>query len=188
MLLALPVVVLLVTPALAAEVRLTDRGFSPRSTTVAAGEDIVWTNLSDAVQTIVGEDGTWDSGPLQPGETFTIALREPGTVRYATADGLREAEIHVTDPPDEDGPEDAADGTEPAGAPDDGVAEDADAVDGAVPEVDATATAVSEDGVDGSAALPDTGLPAAAAGVAAVVLLSAGLLALRLARVGRTPA
>lgn len=74
--------------AAAAEVRLTESGFEPGEATVAAGETIVWMNSSNRTATIVGPDGAWDSGPLAPGETFSIALRQEGTVRYATLDGL----------------------------------------------------------------------------------------------------
>jgi hypothetical protein len=86
---------LLAVPALAAEVRLDDDGFSPANVRVEVGEDIVWVNGTDEEQTVVGEDGTWDSGPLQPGETFSVALRDVGTFRYATADGAAEGSITV---------------------------------------------------------------------------------------------
>ncbi len=86
---------LLAVPALAAEVTLGEDGFVPATVRVETGEDVVWTNATDEEQTIVGEDGTWDSGPLQPGETFSVALRAAGTVRYATADGAAEGSIEV---------------------------------------------------------------------------------------------
>lgn len=73
--------------AAAAEIRVTDDGFEPAEVTVAAGETIVWMNGAGREITIVGPDGAWDSGPLAAGETFSIALRQEGTVRYATLDG-----------------------------------------------------------------------------------------------------
>jgi hypothetical protein len=129
--LVLLLVGLLALPALAAqEVRLTDDGFSPRTVRVDPGEDIVWINATDEVATVVGEDGTWDSGPLQPGETFSVALRQPGTVRYATADGEAEGQIRVRPAADQVATEDNGD--------------EADAADDAAP----------------AAALPNTGQPA----------------------------
>lgn len=84
-----------VSSAAAAEIRLSDEGFAPDTIDVAPGEDIIWVNDSSARQTIVGEDGRWDSGPLAPGESFSVSLREPGTVAYGTADGAQLGEIIV---------------------------------------------------------------------------------------------
>jgi plastocyanin len=83
-----------------AEVRLTDAGFAPAVVRVEAGEDVVWVNGTEREQTIVAEGGAWDSGPLQPGETFSVALRDPGTVRYATEDGVAEGRVIVGTAPD----------------------------------------------------------------------------------------
>jgi plastocyanin len=77
---ALALVVLAAIPALAAEIALTDDGFEPDEVTVDVGETFVWTNETDSEQTIVGQDGSWDSGPLAPGETFSVSLRSEGKV------------------------------------------------------------------------------------------------------------
>ncbi len=108
---AVPVllVVLAATPALAVDIRLTTDGFVPAAVLVEVGEEIVWINQADRTHTVVGEDGTWDSGPLRPGESFSIALREPGTVRYATADGELSGVIRVTEPTEEVDEPDGAD-------------------------------------------------------------------------------
>jgi plastocyanin len=84
---ALALLAALAAPALAANVRLTDSGFEPRQTTVQPGETVVWTNSTEGRQTITGADGSWDSGPLGPGETFSVQLRQPGTITFRTADG-----------------------------------------------------------------------------------------------------
>jgi plastocyanin len=96
--------------ALAAEVQLTDEGFEPDEVTVEAGDTIVWTNASDDTHTIVGEDGRWDSGPLAPGETFSLSLRAEGTYGYETQDGAHTGTIVVVaelddDPEPEEEPE-----------------------------------------------------------------------------------
>jgi LPXTG-motif cell wall-anchored protein len=92
---ALALVVLAAIPALAAEIALTDDGFEPDEVTVDVGETVVWTNETDSEQTIVGQDGSWDSGPLAPGETFSVSLRSEGTVDYGTEDGEHEGQIVV---------------------------------------------------------------------------------------------
>lgn len=100
---------LLAAPAHAAEIRLTEDGFDPDVVRVEAGTDVVWINASEGEQTIIGEDGTWDSGPLRTGETFSVALRDVGTVRYATADGSAEGRIIVRAAADTDDADDTDD-------------------------------------------------------------------------------
>lgn len=87
---------LMASPALAGEVTLDDDGFAPAELTVAPGETIVWTNASSAEHTVLAEDGTWDSGPLEPGDTFSITLRREGSYPYGTGDGTHTATIVVS--------------------------------------------------------------------------------------------
>ena len=93
--LSLVILVVAAAPALAATVRLTDSGFEPRETTIAPGETVVWTNATEQRVTIVGTDGSWDSGPLGPGETFSVQLRQPGTIGFRTQDGTATGTIRV---------------------------------------------------------------------------------------------
>lgn len=93
--LSLLILVIAAAPALAATVRLTDSGFEPRETTIAPGETVVWTNATEQRVTIVGADGSWDSGPLGPGETFSVQLRQPGTIGFRTEDGTASGTIRV---------------------------------------------------------------------------------------------
>lgn len=81
--------------AFAADVVLGSGGFEPQTVTVEPGEEIVWVNDSVTPQTIIGEDGSWDSGPLAAGETFSVALRTAGTVTYGTEDGVHLGQIEV---------------------------------------------------------------------------------------------
>ena len=94
---ALPLLILVAAaaPALAATVRLTDSGFEPRELTIAPGETVVWTNATEQRQTIVGTDGSWDSGPLGPGETFSVQLRQPGTIGFRTEGGTASGTVRV---------------------------------------------------------------------------------------------
>jgi LPXTG-motif cell wall-anchored protein len=111
----LALVVLVALPALAAEIELTDDGFEPDEVTVDVGETVVWTNATDEEHTIVGQDGSWDSGPLAPGETFSVSLRSEGTVDYATDDDEHEGRILVVEggaAADEDEGDDEGDTTE----------------------------------------------------------------------------
>lgn len=82
-------------PALAADVVLTADGFEPEVIEVTGGETIMWTNASPDPVTIAASDGSWDSGELAPGATFSIALTEPGEITYTTAGGAFNATIVV---------------------------------------------------------------------------------------------
>lgn len=94
---ALPLVILAIAaaPAFAATVRLTDSGFEPAELTIAPGETVVWTNATEQRQTIVGADGSWDSGPLGPGETFSVQLRQPGTIGFRTESGTARGTVRI---------------------------------------------------------------------------------------------
>jgi plastocyanin len=59
-----------------------DFAFAPTELTVAAGTEVVWTNRDPAPHTVTAEDGSFDSGEIAPGETFSITL-ESGEVAYA---------------------------------------------------------------------------------------------------------
>jgi LPXTG-motif cell wall-anchored protein len=99
---------LLALPALAAEVSLTADGFDPETVEVTTGESIVWVNETDEEQTIVGDGAlAWDSGPIPPGGSFSVALRDTGRFQYATVDGEFEGTIRVTAAADEEADEDA---------------------------------------------------------------------------------
>ena len=64
---------------------ITDAGFVPASVTVLPGQGIHWTNRSTVVQTVSADSGLFDSGDLQPGAGYSIALSVPGTHTYASA-------------------------------------------------------------------------------------------------------
>lgn len=93
---AVTAVVLAPTSAAAQpEVRLDADGFSPQEVRVVAGEAVVWRNDTDEAQTITADDGSWDSGPLRPGESFSVTLHREGTVAYGTADAAHAGAVVV---------------------------------------------------------------------------------------------
>jgi plastocyanin len=63
-------------------VDIQDFAFAPAELRVSAGTEIVWTNRDPAPHTVTAEDGSFDSGEIAPGETFSITL-ESGEVVYA---------------------------------------------------------------------------------------------------------
>ncbi|HET8628220.1 MAG TPA: plastocyanin/azurin family copper-binding protein [Thermomicrobiales bacterium] len=78
-----------VAPANAATqtVQMTEQGaghyvFSPATLTIAVGDTVTWRNTSDTVHTATSNDGVWDSGDVQPGQTFSFTFTKPGTYQY----------------------------------------------------------------------------------------------------------
>jgi plastocyanin len=49
---------------------------------VAPGTQITWTNQDEMPHTATADDGLWDSGLLQPGESFTFTFTGGGTFAY----------------------------------------------------------------------------------------------------------
>lgn len=58
-----------------------DGVFAPGSLTVAAGDTVTWTNDDDSPHTATAA-GQFDSGNLDPGQSFSFTFDEPGTYSY----------------------------------------------------------------------------------------------------------
>jgi plastocyanin len=65
-----------------AAVSIVDFAFQPASLEVAAGTTVTWTNNGQARHTATADDGTFDSGRLRPGESFSFTFNTPGTFAY----------------------------------------------------------------------------------------------------------
>lgn len=116
LLLALGLLLVLAGPALAVEVVVSDEdGLQPEVVTVEVGETLDLVNGSSAAIRFMDDGGRWDSGPLAPGEVFSISFDQPGTMSYSSADGTLTGTIEIVDPaatPDpEPSPEPSADPT-----------------------------------------------------------------------------
>ena len=70
------------TAALAASVAMVDDEFSPASITVGAGEAITFSNQGDRPHTATADDGSFDTGSVDPGASATVTITEPGTYGY----------------------------------------------------------------------------------------------------------
>jgi plastocyanin len=55
-------------------VTLVGRAFAPPTITVAAGSVVTWTNDDPGPHTVVADDGSFDSGPLEGGATFEATI------------------------------------------------------------------------------------------------------------------
>lgn len=66
-------------------VDIVDFGFSPASVTIRAGDTIEWDNTGSATHTSTSDSGdplSWDSGPLNSGQTFSFTFTKSGTYTY----------------------------------------------------------------------------------------------------------
>jgi plastocyanin len=59
-------------------------GYAPDNITVVIGVNntVVWTNNDNEPHTVTASDGSFDSGNMNPGATFTYTFTKPGTYRY----------------------------------------------------------------------------------------------------------
>ena len=64
-------------------VRIQNFAFTPAPITVTPGTTVVWTNADAIPHTSTGKDKQWDSGPIQPGTSFTVTFDKAGTYTYA---------------------------------------------------------------------------------------------------------
>ena len=56
--------------------------FQPAELTVKAGTTVEWKNDDIVPHTVTADDGTFRSGKIQPGKTWTYKPAKPGTFSY----------------------------------------------------------------------------------------------------------
>jgi plastocyanin len=56
--------------------------FRPTQLEVTTGTTVVWTNGGQVLHTVTAEDGSFDSGPIEPGSRGAIMFSRPGTYRF----------------------------------------------------------------------------------------------------------
>jgi plastocyanin len=61
---------------------IADFKYMPEAVTVTAGTKVTWTNSDDAAHTATADDGSFDTGDLDQGDSKAITLDEPGTYSY----------------------------------------------------------------------------------------------------------
>jgi plastocyanin len=62
-------------------VRMVDDAFRPRNVSISRGTRIRWVNAGESDHTSTAS-GLWDSGLLDPGETYRRVFRRAGTFSY----------------------------------------------------------------------------------------------------------
>jgi plastocyanin len=63
-------------------VEAVDNDYEPRHLTVNLGTEITWRMDGDAAHTITDEEGSFDSGVLDPGDEYVLTFEKAGTYYY----------------------------------------------------------------------------------------------------------
>jgi len=63
-------------------VSIEDFYFEPAEAAIQAGDTVTWTNEGAHPHTVSADDGSFDSGTLQPGQSFSWTFPASGTVTY----------------------------------------------------------------------------------------------------------
>jgi len=66
--------------ATAAEIRTMT--FNPKRLEIAPGTTVRWTNDDQLVHTVTADDGSWDSGPIEPGQSWSHTFAQPGEYAF----------------------------------------------------------------------------------------------------------
>ena len=63
-------------------VSIVDFNFNPGTLTVAKGATVTWTNTGATTHTVTADDGSFDSGHVSAGATFSQTFATAGTFTY----------------------------------------------------------------------------------------------------------
>jgi plastocyanin len=66
----------------AAKAEMRTMTFSPKRLEIATGTTVTWTNNDQLVHTISADDGSWDSGPIEPGKSWSHTFTQPGEYAF----------------------------------------------------------------------------------------------------------
>jgi len=63
-------------------VSINDTGFGPPTLEIDPGDTVIWTNDGTTTHDVSADDGTFQSGPMSPNQTFTYTFPTEGTFVY----------------------------------------------------------------------------------------------------------
>ena len=66
----------------AAKAEMRTMTFAPNRLEIAAGTTVRWTNNDQLVHTISADDGSWDSGPVEPGKSWSHTFTQAGEFAF----------------------------------------------------------------------------------------------------------
>lgn len=68
-----------------AAVKLVNSEFTPKELTVKVGTTVVWTSEDNPIHTVTADDGSFDSGRMKKGDTFSHTFTQAGEYPYYCA-------------------------------------------------------------------------------------------------------
>ena len=88
--LLIPLLLLMVTPGLLRaqrdtkdEITIKNRAFTPNTIHVKKGQAVTWRNKDDLDHTVDAEDGSFSSGTIKSGKTFSHTFKKAGKYPYS---------------------------------------------------------------------------------------------------------
>lgn len=63
-------------------VNIKDMAYSPKQLQTAVGTEVRWANNDSTVHQVAADDGSFNSGALQPNRVFRFTFSKPGTYTY----------------------------------------------------------------------------------------------------------
>jgi len=86
----LPLLLLLIVPNplsaqrdAKADISIKDRAFHPATLRIKKGESVTWKNSDDIDHTVDAEDGSFSSGTIKSGKSFTHTFKKAGKYPYS---------------------------------------------------------------------------------------------------------
>jgi plastocyanin len=70
------------TTSTSSAVSIANFAFSAATLKIAAGTTVKWTNNDAVPHTVTADDGSFDSGTMAPGSTYSKTFTTPGTYAY----------------------------------------------------------------------------------------------------------
>jgi LPXTG-motif cell wall-anchored protein len=148
--------------AASGSVTISDFEFTPKTITVNEGDTITWTNKGPTLHTATAEDGSFDTGNLDKGESGSATFTSPGTIPYiCTPHPFMKGKVVVKA---------ASAGNDDSGSDDDDAGEDDVEAGSTVEDADSDSDDDDDDG------LPVTGAETALIALLGVLTLGAGIL------------
>ena len=66
-------------------IEMSSDSYSPAEVTVAKGTKVTWTNTDTMVHTVSADNGSYNSGSLAPGQSYSLTFSLPGEYTYFCA-------------------------------------------------------------------------------------------------------
>lgn len=63
-------------------VEIRNFAYSPKTMTIQAGTEVTFTNNDSVMHTVTADNASFDSGSIDPGQSYAHTFSDPGTINY----------------------------------------------------------------------------------------------------------